>query len=431
MRTALLKWRRALPWVLCACLAAGCAAAAYTRAREQTRYQAVYTLYAMPDIAGTQKAPLEAARMLARDCHALTRTDAFRQAALAHARSDGKTRVGVRGVDGTHMLEVLAVGPDRAVSEGLANAAGRELLLRARDTLGASDTREIAPASAVRMPAQWPLAALWALLITFAAGSALGCALASSRRPLHFDGEKAQALPVPTMGALADCRREVRRCLSAKGAQRGGMLADQADRRLRENVRAIALRLRGAMCAGGLRTAVIAGADADDGQAALAALLCGELARQGFRVLAVEADAAGGRLAPLLGAHPQGCLADYLAGRAALTDVMARTPDHGLAFLNALPPDGEVAHIAALPAFLGFLKSAESHYDFIILNAASVRGCADAGMLGALGGATVLAVSDGRYTAEELSKIIRELGRDVSLLAGVTFTSVRRSRMPD
>lgn len=67
MRKALLKWRHFLPWTLLLCLASGCLMAAYTWAYEADRYQAVYTLYAAPDAAASQKAPLEAARMLARD----------------------------------------------------------------------------------------------------------------------------------------------------------------------------------------------------------------------------------------------------------------------------------------------------------------------------------------------------------------------------
>ena len=61
MRKALLKWRHFLPWTLLLCLASGCLMAAYTWAYEADRYQAVYTFYAAPDAAASQKAPLEAA----------------------------------------------------------------------------------------------------------------------------------------------------------------------------------------------------------------------------------------------------------------------------------------------------------------------------------------------------------------------------------
>ena len=226
MRKALLKWRHFLPWTLLLCLASGCLMAAYTWVYEPDRYRAVYTFYAAPEAAASQKAPLEAARMLARDCHALTRTDGFRQAVLAHAASDGQTRAGVRGIDGTHMLEVVAVGPDPVYTAGLADAIGRELVARAQDELGATEAHEVAPAEIPAAPCgpDRPMKVVWTLLAAFAIGSLAGCLLGSDRRPLHFDDAEARCLAAPHMGALADCRREVRRLLADGKKQRGGML---------------------------------------------------------------------------------------------------------------------------------------------------------------------------------------------------------------
>ena len=177
MRKALLKWRHFLPWTLLLCLASGCLMAAYTWVYEPDRYRAVDTFYAAPEAAASQKAPLEAARMLARDCHALTRTDGFRQAVLAHAASDGQTRAGVRGIDGTHMLEVVAIGPDAAYTAGLAGAIGRELVARAQDELGATEAHEITPAEIPAAPCgpDRPMKVVWTLLAAFAIGSLAGC----------------------------------------------------------------------------------------------------------------------------------------------------------------------------------------------------------------------------------------------------------------
>ena len=239
MRKALLKWRHFLPWTLLLCLASGCLMAAYTWAYEADRYQAVYTFYAAPDAAASQKAPLEAARMLARDCHALTLTDRFRQAVLAAAASDGHTRAGVRGIDGTHLMEVVAIGPDPAYTAGLANAIGRELVARVEDELGAVEAHEIAPATVPAAPCgpNRPMKVVWTLLAAFAVGSLAGCLLGSDRRPLHVNDPEARCLAAPRMGALADCRREVRRLMADGKKQRGGMLLDRVDRFIRENVR--------------------------------------------------------------------------------------------------------------------------------------------------------------------------------------------------
>ena len=431
MRKALLKWRHFLPWTLLLCLASGCLMAAYTWAYEADRYQAVYTLYAAPDAAASQKAPLEAARMLARDCHALTSTDRFRQAVLAAAASDGHTRAGVRGIDGTHLMEVVAIGPDPAYTAGLANAIGRELVARVEDELGAVEAHEIAPAAAPAAPCgpNRPMKVVWTLLAAFAVGSLAGCLLGSDRRPLHVNDPEARCLAAPRMGALADCRREVRRLMADGKKQRGGMLLDRVDRFIRENVREIALKLRNGLCASGQSVAVIAGMDREGDQAVLTALLCGELARQGFSVLAVDMDAGHARLSGLLGVRPQACLSEYLAGGVSLLDVVLfNPPEGGLAFIVGRPPDGAVADIAATAAFRSFLKSAKSRFDFVILNAAPAGFCADAGMLGTLEGLTVLAARDGAFTAAELNAVMTNLAEDVRLLKGVVFTMARRTR---
>ncbi len=430
VRKALLKWRHFLPWTLLLCLASGCLMAAYTWAYEADRYQAVYTFYAAPEAAASQKAPLEAARMLARDCHALTRTDGFRQAVLSRAASDGQTRAGVRGIDGTHMLEVVAIGPDPASTAGLADAIGRELVACVEDELGAAEAHEVAPAEIPSMPCgpDRPMKVVWTLLAAFAAGSLAGCLLGSDRRPLRFDDAEARCLAAPRMGALADCRREVRRLLADGKKQRGGMLLDRMDRLIRENVRAFALKLRNGLCASGQSVAVIAGMDRDGDQAVLTALLCSELARQGFSVLAVNMDAGQARLSALLGVRPQACLSEYLAGQVALLDVIVKTPERNLAFIEGLPPEGAVADIAATPAFRSFLKSAKSRFDFVILNAAPAGFFADAGMLGTLEGLTVLAARDGAFTADELNAVMTNLAEDVRLLKGVVFTMARRAR---
>ena len=71
---------------------------------------------------------------------------------LAAAASDGHTRAGVRGIDGTHLMEVVAIGPDPAYTAGLANAIGRELVACVQDELGATEAHEITTAEIPAAP---------------------------------------------------------------------------------------------------------------------------------------------------------------------------------------------------------------------------------------------------------------------------------------
>ena len=78
--------------------------------------------------------------------------------------------------------------------------------------------------------------------------------------------------------------------------------------------------------------------DREGDQAVLTALLCGELARQGFSVLAVDMDAGHARLSGLLGVRPQACLSEYLAGGVSLLDVIVKTRSGAWPSSRACPP---------------------------------------------------------------------------------------------
>lgn len=428
MSRAACRWRHSLPWIACLCVVVGCAVAAYTWLYEADRYQAVYTFYAQPAGYETEKAPLEASRMLARDCRALTHTEGFRTAVLATcARSDGMTYVDVRGVDGSHMLEVTATGPDAAIVAGLANAAGRRLLEEAPGLFGARAVSEITPAIPPQAACAPNRAAkvLWAVLAAFAGGSLMGLLWGSERQPVRFDGPEATALRAPRLGAVADIRRARKRFERRVQKKREtGMLLDGMERLVRENVRALVLRLRaqedGAIVVTALRR--------EDGGAALTALLAGELARQGFRVMAVEMDGREASLAELLNATAQVDLLDYLRGRASLAETAVKTRDGTLCFIDCLHAGESIANMAATPGFAAFLKSARANFDYVLLNAAPLENCADAALLGTLAGQTVLAGRDGAYTAEEWNAATEDLQSVVRRVSGVVLTQVRPSR---
>lgn len=211
---------------------------------------------------------------------------------------------------------------------------------------------------------------------------------------------------------------------ACKKKRETGMLLDGMERLVRENVRALVLRLRaqedGAIVVTALRR--------EDGGAALTALLAGELARQGFRVMAVEMDGREASLAELLNATAQADLLDYLRGRASLAETAVKTRDGTLCFIDCLHAGESIANMAATPGFAAFLKSARANFDYVLLNAAPLENCADAALLGTLAGQTVLAGRDGAYTAEEWNAATEDLQSVVRRVSGVVLTQVRPSR---
>ena len=173
--------------------------------------------------------------------------------------------------------------------------------------------------------------------------------------------------------------------------------------------------------------AVIAGMDREGDQAVLTALLCGELARQGFSVLAVDMDAGHARLSGLLGVRPQACLSGISGRRGVAAGCDRQNPGAGPGLHRGPAPEGAVADIAAT-AIRSFLKEREKPVRFCDFERRPGGFCADAGMLGTLEGLTVLAARDGAFTAAELNAVMTNLAEDVRLLKGVVFTMARRTR---
>lgn len=424
MARAARRWRHAFAWILCLCMLAGCAMATFTWLYEPDVYRAVYTLYAQPT---AEAAPLEASRMLARDCAALTRTQAFRQAVLAQTRSDGMCRVSVQGIDGTHLMELSVVGPDAHIVQTLANVAGQTLVEWLPATFDVTEAREITAAEkpdAPFAPNRLCKTAL-AVLAAFAIGSLLACLFGADRVPFDME-QMAETTPFPMLGTVADVHREAKR-FSKQRKKRGGMFLSRVDRLVRENVRAAALKLR-MMLGGKGGIAVLAGLRSSDEQATFAALVAGELAAQGYRVLLVEMEGQTTELASLLNVDTRADLSDYLRGRAALRDIVVRPQDSTLCFIDQKHHGQSAAEIVSQTGFSVFCQSARSNFDYVLFNASPVDGCCDAAMLGAYADVTLLCARDGAYTAREIGRVVGELRGVVRRFGGVALTRVKREK---
>ncbi len=429
MRRLASKWRHALVWVLCLCLIFGCAMAVYTWGYEEDEYRAVYTFYALARDEGASS--LEAARMLARDCQTLTQTKGFRERVLAHTESDGKSRLNVKGVDGTHLLEVRVTGPDARIVSLLANAAGRELVNEIGEMLEVREAREVTSASPPHTPIgpNRPMKVLWTVVIVFAVGSLLGVLFGSDRQTLRFDGASTVVLGVPVIGAVADMRRELRRFeRQRKKGRTNGTLSETVDRLVRENIRALVLAFKAIKRSSGGNVFVITGMREDEEKTPVAALIAEEMSCQGLRVLLVEMENDSPMLAQYVGIKGQADLSDYLHGHASLSEAVSRRRNSTLCFVDHFHPADPVPQIAAMASFDAFLKSARNNFDFVILNAAPLEKGSDAATLGMLADATVLMARDGEYSAAEFTRAMNRLVGVVKSLAGMVFTMADSER---
>lgn len=203
------------------------------------------------------------------------------------------------------------------------------------------------------------------------------------------------------------------------------MLLWTVDRSVRENVRQLVLMLRTSLTSGEGHSLVLTAMRPDDDNGAAAVLLASEMAQQGFRVLLMEMDAHKPELSRLLGVKARADLCDYLNGRAELSEVIMPTGIQTLAFIDSLHPETAVADMAATEAFSAFVRSAENHFDFVILRAASRAVSVDASMLGLVSNGILLLARDEAYTLDEIEASARDMARLGKPAKGVVFTCVR------
>ena len=419
MRRCSRKWIKALPWMIVLSILAGCAMGVYIQRYETPVYRAVYTFYAVAE--GHADASTENARILARDCALLTHTDTFRSTVLKDTHSDGKTSVDVQAVYGTHMLKVSANGPDSAIVHSLVNAVGDALVEQIPRLFHAQGVREIERAALPLEPSDSnaALRIAAAMLAMFAASGLLVCCLPGGMDRLSACSPETERF---RLGAVGDTCRLVKQFLKQK--QHSGMLLYQADRFIREEIRQLVLVLRNTAPKQTGRSLVLTSMRPGEEDAALAVLLASEMAQQGFRVLLMEMDAHKPSMSALLGVRARADLWDYFNGRAELNEVIQPTQLRTLSFVDALHPACSVADLAATAPFASFVRSAEEHFDFVILHAAPRAVSSDASMLGLIADSLLLLARDETYTLQEIEAAAREMARLGKPARGVVFTRV-------
>lgn len=120
------------------------------------------------------------------------------------------------------------------------------------------------------------------------------------------------------------------------------------------------------------------------------------------RVLIIDADMRNGRLHETFSVAKQPGLADLLAGKASLGEVIISLPHVGI---DLIPRGGMVlnpAELLVIGPLAEMLEQLKSFYNHIVIDSPPILGATDAAVIGKHADATFLVVKEGRYTAQEL-----------------------------
>lgn len=215
------------------------------------------------------------------------------------------------------------------------------------------------------------------ILFGLAASIGLAVALESMNDSVRTPAD-VRTLALPLLGVVPEA------------AGRNGAPADGAADGFLEPCRLLRATLQHALGGDGPgRVVLLTSTGAGEGKTVNSVNLAASFARQGSRVLLVDADLRQAAATRMLGGARAPGLAELLAGRADVTEAV-RTDRGAFALLPAGGPGGEDR--VSVPSLTPLLASLRARYDWIVLDAPPVGPVADALVLSSLADGTVLVV---------------------------------------
>ena len=175
-----------------------------------------------------------------------------------------------------------------------------------------------------------------------------------------------------------------------------------------------------------LRSIVVTSTERGEGKSTLAANLALISGRAGKRVAVVDADVRRPAQASIFNVAGETGLADVLAGRAALGDVLRPVPGEQVAVLAG----GEGGQPLASAAMAQLLRTLSTEFDAVIVDGPPALTGTDALRLGAFTDGIVLVTRPRRTTAAGLRRVLAAVRRGPATLLGVVVNAAAEARQP-
>ena len=252
-------------------------------------------------------------------------------------------------------------------------------------------------------------------------GLAAGLVGASLRESLdrRIRGRRdvAAASTLPVVGEVRS-DRTIRSTPLVVNTAPGGATAESF-RALRANLEHIRLR-------DGRRTFVLTAMGARQGSSTIAANLALAVANTATSVVVVDANLKSPALSLMFDSAGARGLTDVLTGEADLDSVLRQGTIGDLWLLPAgvvRPGNGQ---LLATQAMRGLLAGLEERFDVVLIDAPAIGPVADAAVLGAFGGATLVVVAEGLATRPALAEALVTLVAGGSTPVGIVLNRIPR-----
>jgi capsular exopolysaccharide synthesis family protein len=258
------------------------------------------------------------------------------------------------------------------------------------------------------------------LILKLALGTLLGCLLGGTiavaldvrNRSIRRREEMGAVLNLPSMGVIPNVvtnRSPLARRRTRQADVAGLMLVTVSDRSTVgvEAYRLLRTNMLFSDDSQRMKTIVITSAAPGEGKTITAANLAVTFARDGRRVLLVDADLRRPRLHRVFGLSRSPGLADVLSGDASLQVYETRIP--GLSLLPCGRHTMDPGTLLGNEHMREMLRSLEGHFDRILIDTPPVMAAADAAILGGLVGTVLLVVRAGTTNRDIVQRSLQQL----------------------
>ena len=266
------------------------------------------------------------------------------------------------------------------------------------------------------------------VLAAMAVGLGLGCAAAVAHETLdqrvREPDESGQLLGLPVLGTVPIVRHAV--AAARKQLGRAVHLAPNSD------VADAYRMLRAAVYYGWpnreAKSVVITSPTRGDGKSTTASNLAIAMAQAGIRTLLIDADLRAAVQHRVFGVSNTTGLSDIIAHGVAVEHTLRKTEIDSLVLLPSGTPTTTPAEVTNGQAFAKLLQQLETDYDLVVIDSPPLLDVADARILGAQAGLTILTVRADKSTRQDVRQACQQLLGVGSSILGVVVNGVSRGR---
>lgn len=193
-----------------------------------------------------------------------------------------------------------------------------------------------------------------------------------------------------------------------------------------EAIRGLRTSLHFAMLEGRNNRLMITGPSSGVGKSFVSINLAAVAAQAGMRVLIMDADLRKGRIHHAFRQHSGKGLAEYLANRVELDDIIQETPIDNLSLLSrgSVPPNP--SELLMQPRFMEAMAQLGKRYDLIIIDTPPVLAVTDASVVGKHCGTSLIVARFERNPVRELIAAKRRLESNGLEVQGIILNAIER-----